>query len=133
MILKNHCINMNYLYFHPSMIIQISIISLFYRPQRSWGKVMFLQVSVILLTEGVPGPWGGLLREGGGSAPGGGCLVETPLGRPLLRAVRILLECILVDSLIVITYWLTKLYRSFEIFFIRSFTLCRLRDSVCFM
>ena len=27
------------------------------------------------------------------SAPGGGCLVETP-GRLLLRAVRILLECI---------------------------------------
>ena len=27
---------------------------------------------------------------------GGGCLVETPPGRPLLRAVRILLECILV-------------------------------------
>ena len=26
----------------------------FYRPQRSWGKVMFLQVSVILFTGGVP-------------------------------------------------------------------------------
>ena len=27
----------------------------FYRPQRSWGKVMFLQVSVILLTGGAGG------------------------------------------------------------------------------
>ena len=27
-----------------------------YRPQRSWGKVMFLQASVILLTGGVPPP-----------------------------------------------------------------------------
>ena len=38
--------------------------------------------------------------RGGGSAPGGlllgGCLVETPPGRLLLRAVRILLECILI-------------------------------------
>ena len=46
---------------------------------------------------------GGCLLRGGGwwgcrggvSAPGV-CLVETPPGRPLLRAVRILLECILV-------------------------------------
>ena len=54
---------------------------------------------------GLPGPGeGGLLRGvclvPGGSAPGGvpgpRCLVETPLGRLLLRAVRILLECILV-------------------------------------
>ena len=35
--------------------------SIFYRPQRSWGKVIFLQASVILLT-------------GGGLVPGG-CLV----------------------------------------------------------
>ena len=28
----------------------------FYRPQRSWGKVIFSQASVILLTGGVPGP-----------------------------------------------------------------------------
>ena len=42
----------------------------------------------------VPGLGGGLLL-GGVPAPGG-CLVETPPGRPLLRAVRILLECILV-------------------------------------
>ena len=39
----------------------------------------------------------------GGSAPGGvpgpgGCLVETPPGRLLLRAVRILLECILIEN-----------------------------------
>ena len=62
--------------------------------------------------EGGSGPggdvcsWGGLVRGGGllgggGLVPGGllgGCLVETPPGRPLLRAVRILLECILVSS-----------------------------------
>ena len=80
---------------------------------------MFLQVSVILLTGGeqrgclLPGGvcFGGcLLPRGclllgvpaprGGSAPGGVCpwggLVETPRGWLLLRAVRTLLECILV-------------------------------------
>ena len=45
-------------------------------------------------SRGVPGP-GGSAAGRGGSAPGG-CLVETPLGRLLPRAVRILLECILV-------------------------------------
>ena len=45
--------------------------------------------------EGVSAP------GGGGSAPGwGGCLVESPLQRLLLRAVRILLECILVAFII---------------------------------
>ena len=38
----------------------------------------------------------GLSAPGGDSVPGG-YLVETPPGRLLLRAVRILLECILVD------------------------------------
>ena len=52
----------------------------YYRPQRSWAKVMFLQASVILSTGGVPGlfPGGvpGLVPEGGylvcsrGGAPG---------------------------------------------------------------
>ena len=36
-----------------------------YRPQRSWGKVIFLQASVILLTGGGAGP-GGLCSRGGG-------------------------------------------------------------------
>ena len=45
----------------------------FYRPQRSWGKVMFLQASVILLTGGGAGPgsrWGGrgVCSGGGGGA-----------------------------------------------------------------
>ena len=63
-----------------------------------WGKVIFLHLSVILFTGGgVPGPrgllrGGCLLLGGGGSAPGGGAW-----WRPLLRAVRILLECILVS------------------------------------
>ena len=87
---------------------------------------MFLHVSVILSTGGVPGPRGCLVPGGvpgpkGGSGPGGvpgaggclawgegrpgpgGCLVETlspppPSGWLLLRAVRILLECILVSE-----------------------------------
>ena len=46
--------------------------------KRSCGKVMFLQVS------GPGGAWSG-------GVPGG-----EPPGRPLMRAVRILLECILV-------------------------------------
>ena len=50
---------------------------------------------------------GGASAQGGVSAPRGVCsvwgvpLVETPPGRPLLRAVRILLECILVNRGIV--------------------------------
>ena len=76
-----------------------------YRPQRSWGKVMFLHVCVILIIWGesaprlVPGP-GGYCSRGcvpgpeGVPGPGGGC--GDPPWRLLLRAVRILLECILV-------------------------------------
>ena len=53
-----------------------------YRPQRSWGKVMFLQASVILLTGGVcypsmHGRWYPSMpcsRSPGGSVPGGGLL-----------------------------------------------------------
>ena len=88
-----------------------------YRSQRSWGKVMFLHVCVILFTVGVGG--GGAipaciagviptclaagLQGGsahGGSAPRGVCPQGVPGGDPpgrlLLRTVRILLECILV-------------------------------------
>ena len=82
-----------------------------------WSKVIFSQavcVSRILSTNGyVPGPGGWCLVLGGVPGPGGtwfrgcvpgpgGCLVggvvETSLGRLLLRAVRILLECILVKG-----------------------------------
>ena len=64
----------------PDQVGIIVGLSIYYRPQRSWGKVIFSQASVILLT-----------------GEGGVCsLVETPPGRLLLRAVRILLECILV-------------------------------------
>ena len=59
---------------------------------------MSLQVSLILFTGGVPGPrgvWSGggawFAGSGPGGVPGG-----DPPGRLLLRAVRILLECILV-------------------------------------
>ena len=68
----------------PSWMYTLSwILNHIYRPQRSWGKVIFSQASVILSTggvcsRGVPGP-GGLL--GGRRVPGpggvcsGGCLV----------------------------------------------------------
>ena len=61
--------------------------SSFYHPQRSWGKVIFSQASVNLLTGGclVPGVGGGVCSEGGvcsagcrvpGGLPGpGGCLL----------------------------------------------------------
>ena len=39
----------------------------FYRPQRSWGKVIFSQASVILLTGG-----GGASSRGWGDSSGGG-------------------------------------------------------------
>ena len=87
--------------------------NVYYRPQRSWGKVIFSQASVILSTGGGPVPGGpgsggvpapgGVPALGGVPGPRGGawswrCLVETPLGRLLLRVVRILLESILVQS-----------------------------------
>ena len=56
---------------------------------------MFLDVSVIMPTGGgVPGP-------GGVPDPGGGVPAPPP-GRLLLRAVRILLECILVTCLLLL-------------------------------
>ena len=64
-----------------------------------WDKVICLQVCVCpqggqCLVPGGSGPSGGRW----GACSGGGCLVETPR-RLLLRAVRILLECILVSAL----------------------------------
>ena len=91
----------------------------FYRPQRSWAKVMFLQVSVILSTRGgvclsgcwdarpPPPPWAGTPPPGrytpqAGTPPREG----TPPGQAhrlqdmvYERPVRILLECILVLNL----------------------------------
>ena len=79
-----------------------------YRPQRSWGKVIFSQASVILFTGGgVPGPGGGssprgvpdpggVCSWGWGLVPGGAWWRPLPPGQLLLRAVRILLGCILV-------------------------------------
>ena len=63
----------------------------YYRPQRSWGKVIFSQVSVILST----GAGGGCLVPGSGGVCAGG-VPRGPPGRLLLRVVSILLECILV-------------------------------------
>ena len=73
--------------------------------KRSCGKVVLLQVSVILFTGGEvwcrgAGP-GGCLVPGGAWSGGGawsrGVPGGDPPGRLLLRAVRILLECILVN------------------------------------
>ena len=64
----------------------------------SWGCVCLLLGGVCSRGSGR----GGCLLQGEGVSAlrgvllPGNCLVETPPGRPLLRAVRILLECILV-------------------------------------
>ena len=81
-----------------------------------WGKVIFLHLFVILFTGVVHGPGGGAWSRGvcawsgRGCMVPGGCLVpggwsggrgpgRDPPRRLLLRAVRILLECILVCPL----------------------------------
>ena len=75
-----------------------SFISCFYRPKRSWGKVIFSHVSVILFT-------GGSLSRGvsvqGGLCPGDLCHGDPQYGNE--RAVRILLLCILVICLRIMT------------------------------
>ena len=63
-----------------SQSIQVSSFSCYYRPERSWAKVIFLHLSVILLTEGVYLVWsrGVYLVWSRGctwSGPGGGYLV----------------------------------------------------------
>ena len=72
---------------------QLSVANFLPPANEVWGKVIFSQACVKNSVhgggEGVPGPWGGV------PAPGG-CRVETPHRRLLLRAVRILLEYILV-------------------------------------
>ena len=84
----------------------------YYRPEQSCGKVMFLHLCVILFTGFVEGggfcPGGSLSGRGslsggfsvqgvsvqGGLCPGGSLSGRPPYGN--MRAVRILLECILV-------------------------------------
>ena len=84
------------------------LVKLLLPPANEFAKVMFLHVSVILSTSGDAWYWGGGVPGPGGvwswGVPGpGGCLLlgvcvpgGNPPGRLLLRAVRILLECILV-------------------------------------
>ena len=71
----------------------------FYRPQRSWGKEMFLQASVILLTGGVclSVCWD-ITPTGADTSPRADTsLVQSILGDTVnARAVRILLKCTLV-------------------------------------
>ena len=77
---------------------------LHYRPQRSWGKVMFLQASVILFTGGgvpdqVPPPDQVHYPPlGPGTPPGPGPPRRDQGDTVYARAVRILLECILVHN-----------------------------------
>ena len=73
----------------------------FYRPQRSWGKVMFSQACVILFTRGVSASvHAGIPPPLGADTPTPGA--DTPLPQSMLgdtvnaRAVLILLECNLV-------------------------------------
>ena len=82
----------------PSTDIHWRPVQIYYRPQRSWGKVIFSQASVILLTggvsaggvcsRGVPGAWRpprpgdppGTATATGGTHPTGmhSCLLEDP-------------------------------------------------------
>ena len=63
----------------------------YYRPQRSCGKIIFSQASVILVTEGVSG------RHPPGQTPP---RADAPRGYCSGRTVLILLECILVNCII---------------------------------
>ena len=98
-------------------VFVIGIFDLFTARKRSFGKVMFLHLSVILFTWGVCVRGGGVsvqrvvsvqgvsVQGGGGFCPGGSfvrgslsggglCQGDTPYSKE--RAVRILLKCILV-------------------------------------
>ena len=86
----------------------------YYRSQRSWGKVIFSQASVILLTggsasvhAGIPPPNPTPPDQGPGTPPPEQTLreqIHTPPAQSMLgdtvnaRAVRIILECNLVSS-----------------------------------
>ena len=78
-----------------SHLLFTQLLRLLDRPQRSCGNVMFIHLSVILFMEG-----GGISVQGG-LCLGGLCPGRFLSGRPpplygYVRAVRILLECILV-------------------------------------
>ena len=95
-------------YAAPCLSFSLVLFSHIYRPQRSWGKVMFLQASVILSTGG-GSTWPGT-PPGPGTPPWDQVhpldqappQTTTPPAQSMLgdtvnaRAVRILLECILV-------------------------------------
>ena len=66
-----------------TLTLPLYAVSYFYRPQRSWGKVILSQASVILSTGGgvccLGVCSGGMPGPRGVSAPGGrGCLLEVP-------------------------------------------------------
>ena len=75
-----------------SSLTMLGIFLIFTTRKRSLGQGNMF-TGVCLSTGGVSGP--------GGGAWSPGCLVETPPQRLLLRAVRILLECILVHLIFI--------------------------------
>ena len=64
-----------------------------------WGKVIFSEACIKNSVHREGCAW-----SGGGAWFRGGVCVETPLGRLLLRAVRILLECLLECILVFSTF-----------------------------
>ena len=104
------CLNFPFLYvlFEAVFTLSVSIDAFgsvqnpfdFYRPQRSCGKVMFLHLSVILsMAGGLAGRHPLADRHPLPPPPAG----RQPLGRPLQRTIRILLECIFVDTMLLLT------------------------------
>ena len=96
------------LYVNSVLIVKNSNALVCYRLQRSWGKVIFSQACVILLTGGSASEHAGIPppppNQGPGTPPGPGPPgsrhpppAQSMLGDTVnARAVRILLECILV-------------------------------------
>ena len=88
---------------------------IYYRPRTKLREGYVFTDVCDSVHRGVPGPVGGGLVTGGAWSRGG-CLVETPPEWLLLRAVRILLECILVKF----NCWLFQFFYSIFRFRFRS-------------
>ena len=86
---------------HLTCQFPVTVFAHFYRPQQSCGKVMFLHLSVILFTEGLPYPPLGRHPQGrqppwANTSPAQ-CMLGDTVNK---RAVRILLECNLVSVIL---------------------------------
>ena len=107
--------------------------SCYYRPQRSWGKVIFSQASVILLTGGRSGPAGGsalgsVCSRGGGAwwrppgtaTPAGG---THPTGMHSCLIVYLFIFCylfLIICYLIIQISGLVAIRKSPPVFFLQS-------------